>query len=348
MQTQIQRQAHSHPPARCAPKSSGLPHSGQTSKRLSPAPHWRGGGVLFISLFISQIIFLLLFPAAPAARQITATDQVGRSILIPARPQRVVALAPSVTEIVFAVGRSDCLTAVTRYSDYPPEAAALPKIGSYIKPDLERILNCNPDLVIAVKDGNPITLVKRIEGAGIPVYVLDPKGLDSVVASVRKIGAVLNAPDKAGELAAALSARIDRVRNLAASAKHRPGVFLQIGVSPIVSVGGSTFLDELITAAGGRNLSAGPTPYPRYSREQVLGMAPEILVITTMAREEVFEKVRKEWESWPDMPAVKNGRIYLVNSNLYDRPAPRMVDALEELFRLIHPELAGPPKLAAE
>ena len=115
--------------------------------------------------------------------------------------------------------------------------------------------------------------------------------------------------------------------------------FFQIGLSPIVSVGTGTFIHELIVLAGGKNLSEGPVQYPRFSREQVLALSPEVFVITSMARGASFESVKKEWSQWPDLPAVRNNRILLVDSNLFDRPSPRLVDALELLLKLIHPEL---------
>ena len=129
------------------------------------------------------------------------------------------------------------------------------------------------------------------------------------------------------------------MKSLISQDTYRPGVFFQIGISPIVSVGTDTFLHELIVLAGGKNLADGKTPYPRFSREQVLALAPEIFIVTSMARQAVFERVKAEWRRWPSMPAVRNERIFLVDSNLFDRPSPRLVDGLEMLIKLIHPEL---------
>lgn len=129
------------------------------------------------------------------------------------------------------------------------------------------------------------------------------------------------------------------MKSLVANASHRPRVFFQIGLTPIVAVGTRTFIHELIVLAGGENLSEGPVPYPRFSREQVLALSPEIFIITSMARGASFERVKAEWSKWPDLPAVRNNRILLVDSNLFDRPSPRLVDGLELLLKLIHPEL---------
>jgi iron complex transport system substrate-binding protein len=124
-----------------------------------------------------------------------------------------------------------------------------------------------------------------------------------------------------------------------AGSNDKPRVFFQIGITPIVSVGTDTFIHELIVTAGGINLAEGKTNYPRFSREQVLGLNPEVFIISSMARGVAFDKVRKEWHMWPHLSAVRNNRIYLVDSDLFNRPTPRLVDSLETLAELIHPEI---------
>jgi iron complex transport system substrate-binding protein len=284
---------------------------------------------LSASLFLCQCILI----SSLSAREVT--DQTGRTITVPDTPQRVVALAPSITEIVFALGRGNLLIGATQFSDYPPEADKIPKVGSYIHLDLEKIVALGPDLCLAVKDGNPIDVVRRLENLNIPVYAVDPMGLNPVMKSIGEIGTLLHAEDRARSLIQDMNTRIERVKQTASQVSHRPGVFLQIGVSPIVAPGSATFIHELIVTAGGKNLSEGSTPYPRFSQEQVLALAPEIMIITSMTRGEMFQRVKTEWERWPDIPAVKNGRIYIVDSNLFDRPGPRMIDGLEKLFEII-------------
>lgn len=266
-------------------------------------------------------------------------DQLGRTVTIPADPQRVVALAPSITEIIYALGLEKRLVGVTRFSDFPQAARDLPKVGSYVQLDLERIVALNPDLCIAVKDGNPKQVVARLEALGVPVYAVDPRDIPTVLESIEEIGGLFSKEQVAESVVAHMEQRIGAVKQTVSGVSARPGIFFQIGISPIVSVGTDTFIHELIELAGGSNLTAGPIPYPRYSREQVIALAPEIFIITSMARGEIFERVKKQWEQWPDIPAVKNGRILLVDSNLYDRASPRLVDGLEQLARLIHPDL---------
>jgi len=267
-------------------------------------------------------------------------DQVGRRVNIPAAPRRLVTLAASLTEIVFDLGLGNRLVGVAQFSDYPPAAKKLPKVGSYIAPDLEKIVALRPDLCLAIKDGNPRQVVDRLQSLGIPVYVVDPRNLPEVIATLKAIGHLLGAGARADELAATLNRRYQRIKNLTAQAKHRPRVFLQIGLAPIVSAGSHTFLNELITTAGGVNLAAGKTPYPRFSIEEVLARQPQVIIITSMARGGAFEQVKAGWERWRNIPAARNHRIFLVDSDLVDRPSPRLLDGLEVLFRLIHPELA--------
>lgn len=292
----------------------------------------------------SMVIFLVaatslgVFGVTPSLAR-TVTDQLGRTVAVPDEPRRIVSLAPNITEIIFALGQEHRLMGATRYSDFPPEAKKLPKVGSYVHLDLEKIVALKPDLCIAIKDGNPIAVAKRLESLKIPVYAVNPRNLETIMQTVLEIGGLINAEKKADLLVKDMDIRIQKIKSLVANVAHRPRVFFQIGVSPIVSVGTHTFIHGLIVLAGGTNLAQGPISYPRFSREQVLALSPEVIIITSMARAAVFEQVKAEWNKWPDLPAVRNQRIFLEDSNFFDRPTPRLVDGLELLVRLIHPEL---------
>jgi len=264
------------------------------------------------------------------------TDMLGRAVRIPDTPMRIVSLAPSITEIIFALEQGHRLRGVTRFSDYPTSAQALPKVGSYVQLDLERIVSLRPDLCIAVKDGNPKAVVARLESLGIPVFAVDPRDLNAVLETIATLGGLLDAQNAADALVLDLEKRIQAVVQRRERPSRRPTVFFQIGLSPIVSVGTDTFIHELIVLAGGVNLAAGPVPYPRFSREEVVAMAPDLIIITSMAREGIFETIRSEWQRWKNMPAASNDGIVLVDSNLFDRASPRLVDGLERLADIIH------------
>ncbi|MDJ0782625.1 MAG: cobalamin-binding protein [Desulfosarcinaceae bacterium] len=294
-----------------------------------------------LSATIAGLILCLLgVTGLTQGRAAVITDQLGRSVLVPPDPARVVALAPSITEIVYALGQAHRLVGVTRYSDYPPQARRLPQVGSYVQLNLEKIAALRPDLCIAVKDGNPIAVIRRMEALNIPVYAVDPRDFDAIGATITEIGRLLDAAPRAEEITTEMAARIARVQRRVQGIGRRPKVFFQIGVSPIVAPGTDTFIHELIEMAGGENATAGSVPYPRISREQIFTLAPEVVIITSMARLETFEKVKQEWQRWTQLPAVQTGRIHLVNSDLYDRASPRLVEGLEQLAELIHPRTA--------
>ena len=288
-----------------------------------------------------MILWLVLITAFPSSAD-TVIDQLGRSVNLPSNPQRIIALAPNITEIMFALGLEHRLVGATRFSDYPTAAQNLPKVGSYVYLDLEKIVGLKPDLCIAIKDGNPKAVVDRLEALNIPVYAVDPRNLESVIETVSEMGKLLGAQETAERLKANLQSRIERVEHLLSQTGHRPRVFFQIGISPIVSVGTNTFIHGLIELAGGRNLAEGSMAYPRFSREQVMAFSPDVMIISSMARIDAFDRVKAEWSQWQDIPAVRDQRIFLVDSNRFDRPTPRLVDALEILVRLIHPELFEP------
>ena len=282
-------------------------------------------------------ILMLIAPMVASAR--TIQDQIGRTIEVSEDPKRVVALAPSITEIVFKLDQSHRLVGATQYSNYPAEASKLPRVGSYIQLSLEKIVALKPDLCIAIKDGNPKPVVDRLYAMGIPTYVVNPHDLETVIQTMQALGRLLNATEKAEALTTTINARLQKVRSRVAETADRPRVFIQIGISPIISIGTNTFINDLIKTAGGINVAAGDAAYPRFSREQVLALSPDVIVITSMARQAAFEKVRREWRHYDQIPAIRDERIHLVDSDIFDRPSPRLIDALEVLAALIHPDL---------
>ncbi len=290
-------------------------------------------------LFLLLVFPFFFTPSVVPVRAAQWVDEFGRKVTVPDDPRRIVALAPSITEIIFALHQEHRLKGVTQFSDYPPEAVKFPRVGSYVHLDLEKIVALKPDLCIAVKDGNPIKIIERLDSLGIPVYAVNPKNLESIMKTISGIGKLLHAEERAKAIVAEMQSRVDFVKAQVAKASIKPRVFFQIGISPLVSAGTSTHIHELIALAGGKNVSEGPVPYPRYSHEQILLLAPDVFIISSMARGEQFARVKSAWSRWTDIPAVKNHRIYVVDSNLFDRPTPRIVDALELLAALIHPDL---------
>ncbi len=268
------------------------------------------------------------------------TDQVGREINIPSQPKRIVSLAPSLTECLFALDQGDKVVGVTQFSNYPSQASKVAKIGSYVNLDLEKIVALTPDICLATKDGNPIEIVNRLKALDIPVYVVDPRDLSAIMDTLLDLGDLLQAQKQAKAVVERMNREVDKVKSLVSQTEYCPRVFFQIGLSPIIAVGTETFIHELINLAGGKNLTQGPAPYPRYSQEEVLSLRPDIIIITSMSKEEIMlQQVKKLWKKYPSIPAVENNQIYSINSDICNRASPRIIKGLKKIVRIIHPEL---------
>jgi len=281
------------------------------------------------------LIVLCRIGVCPAA---TFTDALGNVVNLEKPPQRIVSLAPSLTEILYYLGLGDRVVGVTQFSYYPPEAAKKPKVGSYINLNVERIISLNPDLAIGTVDGNRAYEVRLLEQIGIPVYIVNPRNVREVISAIAAVGKICGTGTKAKELSSRLRERVDHVFQRTTSLR-RPLVFLQINVKPIMTVNRDTFHHDVIRLAGGLNICRDePITYPRISLEEIIRKKPEVIIISSMERGGSFEEARKEWWKWSSIPAVKQGRVHLIDSDLLDRPSPRIVNGLENMFRLIHPE----------
>ena len=291
---------------------------------------------------VASVIFLGaagLGAAAPAFSE-TFKDALGRSITLKARPARIITLAPSLTEILYSLGLGKRVVGVTKFSSYPREAASKPKVGSYIDLNAEKIISLFPDLVIGTVDGNQPWVVELLEEAGIHVFIVNPRNVKEVIDTIAILGKVCGADERANVLVDQLTRRLHRIVNRIAS-KERPLVFLQINVKPIMTVNRNTFHHDLIRLAGGRNMSENePITYPRISLEEVITRKPEVIIISSMERGGRFEKARLRWLTWRSIPAVKNKRVHLIDSDLIDRPSPRIIEGLESMARIIHPEVS--------
>lgn len=306
-----------------------------TSKNYRPQNQtWFSKSFIKLTLVI---FFLILLTTDLSAKQVT--DLLGRKVNLPDKINRIVALAPSLAECLFAIGQGDKVVGVTRFTNYPENTQNLPKVGSYVHLDMEKILALKPDLCLATKDGNPIQVINRLQELGVPVYTLDPRNISSVMDTLVELGQLLQAQDQAEKVVQNMKDRIKRVQEKIARIDKSPDVFFQIGVSPIVSVGSNTVIDQLITMAGGNNLASCPNPYPRFSKEEVLTLSPEVIIVTSMTNKKAdISQVMDLWGQFERIPAVKNGRIHTVNSDFFNRASPRLVKGLEILTELLHPQ----------
>ena len=266
-------------------------------------------------------------------------DALGRKITLDGEPQRIISLAPSITEILYFLGLGDRVVGVTQNSYYPSEATFKPRVGSYVDVNVEKILTLSPDLVIGTMGGNEPDKVYLLEEAGIPVFIINPRNVRQTVETVATLGHVCGISEKGAALSLQLSKRVD---DIIAKIKGRkkPLVFLQINLKPIMTVNRNTCIHDLIELAGGENITKDmPINYPRISLEEVIRRKAEVIIILSMERDGQFEEAKKEWQRWTTIPAVKNKRVHLVNADIIDQPSPRVVEGLEALTRLLHPEV---------
>jgi iron complex transport system substrate-binding protein len=266
---------------------------------------------------------------------VTVTDDAGRSVTIAARPERIVSLAPANTEIVAALGSLDRLVGVTTYCDFPPEVAALPKMGDFVGPNLEAIAAAEPDLVL-VTGGVQTEVIGQLEALGADVVAIDPQSLDALLASIGTVGAAIGEPQAALELTESMELQIDDISEQVEGAPVR--CFLEIAQDPLFTVGSGTFLNDLIEHAGGENVvtEAGYVPY---SVEQVVAADPDVYLATLGSMNDPSDITGRP--GFDNITAVSAGKVFLLDDNLVSRAGPRVVDGIRQIAEALHPDAFG-------
>ena len=289
-------------------------------------------------------VFFLLFALSISFygnQKETVKDALGFAYGVESAPQRIVSLAPNITEILFSLGLGEKVVGVTRFCDYPPQAQEKEKIGGLVDPNLERIKALNPDLIIGFR-GNPLRILKRIRSLGLPLFVLEMgNDLESVFSVIEKIGKVTLSEKEAESLIQSLRNKYDAVQSALRNVEHQPKVFLSIHGFSFWTSGKESFLNDLMTKAGGKNIAGNiPQKWLLYKQEQLIHQDPEIIVILCKSSQEFLKA--KEWirtkAYLQEVRAVETDRIYFLDENLAARPGPRLFKALEELARLLHPK----------
>jgi iron complex transport system substrate-binding protein len=300
--------------------------------------------------FIRKVILLVLLSIligcggsdkkTPLQKTESFTDAMQRQVTITKPIKRIVSMAPNVTEMLFAIGLSEEIVGVTTFCDYPDAAKTKTKIGGYYDPNIEVILSLDPDLIVATPDGYSQERIGKLEQSGIPIFLVNPQNIDQVLESMLTLGDVTGKEKSAKRTVTNLRFRVQLVRSGVSYVpmENRPKVFYEIGHDPLITVGPNTFVDNLITTAGGINVASdAPTDWPRYSIEAVITKEPDIIITAPHASSEgeADSQVDMEvWRKYRTIPAVKNNRIYPVNSDILLRSGPRIVDGLEKLHSL--------------
>jgi iron complex transport system substrate-binding protein len=266
-------------------------------------------------------------------------DDLGRLVAINGTPQRIISLAPSNTEILFALGLGDKVVGVTDWCDYPPEALDKEKVGGYSTPDTEKIVALNPDLILAGY-GNPIDVVYTLEGLGLTVFGIKTIDLDDLVNDIKRIGEITDKELEAQALTSQMASRIEAVTSVTSGLPERPKIFYLIDTyGGLWTVGQGTFIHELIEKGGGVNIFGNLTSYQTVSIEDVLARDPEIII----ASEWVYDWALNSTEL-ASTNASQTGRIFTCDDDLVQRPAPRLVEGLEWFAYFIHPEIFEEPE----
>lgn len=274
---------------------------------------------------------------------LTVTDGLGRSVTLPSYPQRIVSMAPSNTEILYAIGAGDRIVGRDEFSDYPPEAKNLPSVGGgFGDYNNEAIVQLKPDLVLAAEINTP-EQVKALEDLGITVYLLsNPTTLDEMFSNLTTVAELTGNQSEAQTLVASLQERVKAVNEKIMPLSYRPSVFYELDATDPnapYTAGSDTFVNTLIDMAGGFNVASDLAgQYLPMSSEEILVRNPSVIILGDSAYGVTVEDVKAR-PGWSQIAAVMNDQIFTFDDNLVSRPGPRLVDGLEELVKLLHPGL---------
>lgn len=265
----------------------------------------------------------------PLAPPIIIEDDLGRAVRLPARVERAVSLAPSVTETIFAAGAGDRLVGVTTYCNYPEAANSIEKVGDTQTPNVERIIALKPDVVFVSTASQLEAFTETLAKQNIAVFVTDATDLAGVNRNLRAFGTIFGTSKIADAAADEMERRVQTIAALP-QPTSRPKVFVQISEEPLFTVGSGSFLTDLVSQAGGESATKDVgSAYPKLSKETAAAMDPDVIILSDS------DDNKQPNAAFVNSPAVRKGRIFKINADIISRPGPRSVDALEEIARLM-------------
>lgn len=276
-------------------------------------------------------------PKQEATREVV--DEAGRKVTVPVNIERIVSLAPNLTEIVYAVAAGDKLVGVTEYCDYPAAAKQVAKIGDTMHPSAERIIALKPQIVLVSTASQLEAFTRQLDQQHIAVYVTNPRTLDEIFHSIETLGDLFGHHDWAVTVAQELRTRAASVE--VATRERKPvKVFYQVSGEPLYTIGKEGYLTDVVRRAGGISVTADvPGAFPRFSDEAALAARPEAIILPTGGS--MGSANATPAAALRNSPAVLNNRVYKINDDLLSRPGPRLVEGLEEMARALHPEAAS-------
>ncbi|HEX22419.1 MAG TPA: cobalamin-binding protein [Chromatiales bacterium] len=273
----------------------------------------------------------LLMPAAQA--NVSVSDDTGREVRLAQPAQRIISLAPHITELLFSAGAGGRIVGVVEYSDYPPAAKKLPRVGSYNAVDMERILALRPDLVVAWASGNPPALIEQLRSLGLRVFLSEPRTLEDVASNLERLGQLAGTRTMAQVAADEFRRRLQALRTRYAGRKP-VSVFYQIWHRPLMTVNGEHLISKVIRLCGGRNVFAElPTLVPKLDMEAVLAADPQAIVAGV--REPGDDSWQQDWRRWSQLRAVREGHLISVPADLLQRHTLRILDGAKQLCKAL-------------
>jgi iron complex transport system substrate-binding protein len=296
---------------------------------------------LILVLFVMVVIFS--FRVFAADFPVTVVDDTGQEITVLEKPARIISLAPNMTELLFALGLNEEIVGVTSFANYPEEALEKEKIGTIVEPNIEKILSLKPDLVFAAGI-NKLETVEHLRKLGINVAGFNPGNIDDTLIIIKKIGKLTGQDVLAREMVTELYIKLSQIQLLVEGVlkeKERPRVFYEIWSDPLYTAGAGTFIDDIITTAGGINIgSKAQGAWPQYSLEKLLLENPDVYVSSLhSAPEEVTPEKIKERKLYQSLKAIKNDRVYIIDQDIISRPSPRIIEGLKLFVKALFPEL---------
>ena len=288
-------------------------------------------------LWVGFFLFWLVAGSVPvsvaSAAPIVVTDDAGFRVELAQPARRIVSLAPHVTEMLFAAGAGQWIVGAVSFSDYPPQAEQIPRVGSYNAMDLEAIIAKQPDLVVAWGSGNPARIIDKLKQLGVNVYITEPQRLALIPDDIERLGRLTGQAETA---AAAARQFRQRLRQLE---ENRPTgvpvrVFYQIWDRPLMTIGGQQMISEVLSLCGGRNIFADLNGLaPQIDLESVLAANPEAIIFAT-AQDRVLQW-RQSWLRWPQLEAVRRDNVFALNPDLLHRHGPRIIEGAEALCQVL-------------
>jgi iron complex transport system substrate-binding protein len=291
------------------------------------------------------LFFLLRLLSVPVQdKPAVLYDALGHPFSLGASPRRIVSMAPNITEILFALGLGDRVVGVTRYCDYPPEAARRDKIGGLVDPSIEKIQALHPDLIIGFR-GNPIGILNKLKNLRFPVFILDTgRSLDDLFLTIEKVATVAGEETTAANIIDSLRKKRLDIQKTLGTVTKTPRVFLSVYGRGLWTCGQESYLNSLLTEAKGANIAGGiRRRWLNLSREELIHRDPEVIIIMTgdesgfvRAKEGLLADSRLKTIS-----AVRRNEIHFLDENVASRFGPRLIDALDDVARILHPEKFG-------